>query len=102
MFIIFSAKIALQLDVFFSDCPVLPGVASSVLVPDSAELSPSPVGTVATYNCDPGFFVDGTTSVSFMLTCVPTPTTAMWDPALNTFPGCIQGWRYTLPTKRTF
>ena len=92
MYFIFSDKIALQSDVFISDCPVLPGVDSSVLVPGSAELSPSPVGTVATYNCDSGFFVDGTNSLSFVLTCSPISTTAMWDPAPNTFLGCIQGW----------
>ena len=92
MFFIISAKSVLKFNVFISDCPALPTADSSVLVPSSAELNPSPVGAVATYNCDPGFFVDGTTSVSFVLTCVATATTAMWVPAPNTFPGCIQGW----------
>ena len=104
MFNIFSAKNSLQWAFFFSDCPVLPAADSSVLVPGSAELNPSPIGTVVTYNCDPGFFVDGPTpSVSYSLTCVVSGTTAIWDPAPNTFPGCTQGWQYTFANcRKTF
>jgi len=70
-------------------CLDLPQIDFATLTPASAGLEPSPIGTVATYTCDPGFYVDGTGLTSFALTCQSTASTPNWDP--NNLPECTQG-----------
>ena len=75
--------------IFFSVCLALPAVDYTTLTPDSAQLGPSPIGAVATYNCDTGFYVLGTIVTSASLTCQATATLPDWNP--DEIPVCAQG-----------
>ena len=75
--------------VYFSVCLALPAVDYATLTPDSAQLGPSPVGTVATYNCATGFYIVGPLATSASLTCEGTATLPDWNP--DEIPVCAQG-----------
>ena len=71
-------------------CPILPAVDNAMLQPSDAGLGPTAIGTVATYSCDSGFYVEGTGFTTQIFTCVDSIPLPIWDPTA-TIPTCIQG-----------